>query len=124
MIIAGFDQDGTPRLYQTEPSGIFSAWKVRLLLSVCEHVRIAGFRPTPPAAAARPCASFLRRTTPRRQQGLSTRPSSWPSRRCSRCVSWCCAIFITFHVGKSQVVQSGSKSIELAVMRPGQPMQV
>ena len=28
MLIAGFDQDGSPRLYQTEPSGIFSAWKV------------------------------------------------------------------------------------------------
>lgn len=26
-IIAGFDKDGTPRLYQTEPSGTFYAWK-------------------------------------------------------------------------------------------------
>lgn len=27
-LIAGFDVDGTPRLYQTDPSGTFSAWKV------------------------------------------------------------------------------------------------
>lgn len=29
-LITGFDHDDpTPRLYMTEPSGIFSAWKVR-----------------------------------------------------------------------------------------------
>lgn len=27
-LVAGFDADGTPRLYATEPSGAFSAWKV------------------------------------------------------------------------------------------------
>lgn len=26
-LIAGFDVDGTPRLYQTDPSGTYSAWK-------------------------------------------------------------------------------------------------
>lgn len=26
-LIVGFDQDGTSRLYQTDPSGSFSAWK-------------------------------------------------------------------------------------------------
>ncbi|KAL0485773.1 proteasome subunit alpha-7 [Acrasis kona] len=26
-LIAGFDDDGTPQLYQTDPSGTFSAWK-------------------------------------------------------------------------------------------------
>lgn len=26
-LVAGFDSDGTPRLYQTDPSGVFSAWK-------------------------------------------------------------------------------------------------
>jgi 20S proteasome alpha/beta subunit len=29
-LIAGFDVDGTPRLYQTDPSGTYSAWKVLL----------------------------------------------------------------------------------------------
>jgi hypothetical protein len=28
-LIIGFDPDGTPRLYQTEPTGTYSAWKVR-----------------------------------------------------------------------------------------------
>jgi 20S proteasome subunit alpha 4 len=27
-LIIGFDIDGVPKLYQTEPSGIYSAWKV------------------------------------------------------------------------------------------------
>lgn len=26
-LIAGFDQDGTPQLFQTDPSGVMSAWK-------------------------------------------------------------------------------------------------
>ena len=31
-LIVGFDPNDTiPRLYQTEPSGIFSAWKVSLV---------------------------------------------------------------------------------------------
>lgn len=32
-LIVGFDPNDTvPRLYQTEPSGIYSAWKVRMVL--------------------------------------------------------------------------------------------
>ena len=27
-LIVGFDYDGTPRLYQTDPSGTYHAWKV------------------------------------------------------------------------------------------------
>jgi len=27
-LIVGFDEDGTPRLFQTDPSGTYSAWKV------------------------------------------------------------------------------------------------
>jgi 20S proteasome subunit alpha 4 len=26
-LIGGFDEDGTPRLYQTEPSGTYHEWK-------------------------------------------------------------------------------------------------
>lgn len=29
-LIVGFDFDGTPRLYQTDPSGTYHAWKVSL----------------------------------------------------------------------------------------------
>lgn len=28
-LIVGFDYDGTPRLYQTDPSGTYHAWKVK-----------------------------------------------------------------------------------------------
>ena len=27
-LIVGFDQDGSPQLYQTDPSGTYHAWKV------------------------------------------------------------------------------------------------
>lgn len=32
-LLGGFDPDGTPRLYQTEPSGIYYEWKVTFSLS-------------------------------------------------------------------------------------------
>ena len=31
FIIVGFDIDGTPSLYQTDPSGIYSAWKANAI---------------------------------------------------------------------------------------------
>lgn len=31
-LIVGFDYDGTPRLYQTDPSGTYHAWKVSTVL--------------------------------------------------------------------------------------------
>lgn len=34
-LIVGFDYDGTPRLYQTDPSGTYHAWKVRTVVTAC-----------------------------------------------------------------------------------------
>lgn len=31
-LIIGFDYDGTPHLYQTDPSGTYHEWKVRMFL--------------------------------------------------------------------------------------------
>jgi len=31
-LLAGFDYDGVPHLYQTEPSGIYYEWKVYILI--------------------------------------------------------------------------------------------
>lgn len=36
-LVAGFDFDGVPHLYQTEPSGIYYEWKV------CAHHILIGF---------------------------------------------------------------------------------
>lgn len=33
-LIVGFDYDGTPRLYQTDPSGTYHAWKVAISLTI------------------------------------------------------------------------------------------
>lgn len=35
-LIVGFDFDGTPRLYQTDPSGTYHAWKVSWPIRFCE----------------------------------------------------------------------------------------
>ena len=32
MLICGHDSDGTPRLFQTDPAGTYSEWKVRICL--------------------------------------------------------------------------------------------
>lgn len=37
----GFDIDKVPKLYQTDPSGIYSAWKVCTYLSVSRELEIA-----------------------------------------------------------------------------------
>jgi len=33
-LVVGFDAPGVPKLYQTEPSGMYQAWKVRVCFPV------------------------------------------------------------------------------------------
>lgn len=39
-LIVGFDFDGTPRLYQTDPSGTYHAWKVSKFLVLLKTVAL------------------------------------------------------------------------------------
>lgn len=88
-LIVGFDEDGTPRLFQTDPSGTYSAWKANA---------IGGAR-------AKTVREFLEKHY--------TDDIAADDRECLKLAV------------KSllEVVQSGSKNIELAVMRPGGAVQ-
>lgn len=37
-LIVGFDYDGTPRLYQTDPSGTYHAWKVKCVFILFNRI--------------------------------------------------------------------------------------
>ena len=64
-LVVGFDpNDKTPRLYQTEPSGIYSAWYVRPLTRRRLAKSLAG-KQTPSGDLARRSASFSNVTTRR-----------------------------------------------------------
>lgn len=88
-LIGGFDEDGTPRLYQTEPSGTYHEWKANATGRNAKTVR-----------------EFLEKyyqpedvTTEAKTVKLAIR-------------------------ALLEVVQSGGKNLEIAVMRQGQPMRM
>lgn len=63
-LIVGFDKnDQTPRLYQTEPSGIYSAWFVTTQVPCYKVTNDALGRQTLSADLARQYANFLSETT-------------------------------------------------------------
>jgi 20S proteasome subunit alpha 4 len=84
-MIVGFDKGSkVPRLYQTEPSGIYSAWCVfsysRANPAFTTDIPVG--RQTPSAAPARRCASSSRGTT--RRTWTARPPSAWLSSLSSR----------------------------------------
>jgi len=88
-LIGGFDHDGTPRLYQTEPSGTYHEWKANATGRNAKTVR-----------------EFLEKyynpdevTTEEKTIKLAIR-------------------------ALLEVVQSGGKNLEIAIMRPNQPMHM
>lgn len=78
-LIVGFDpNDKTPRLYQTEPSGIYSAWCVQFsipLLSLFSPFALG--KQTPSAVPAKPSESSSNATTS--PTWTARRPSNSPS---------------------------------------------
>jgi len=87
-LIIGFDpNDKTPRLYQTEPSGIFSAWKANAIGRSSKTVR-----------------EFLERNYKEDMNREETIKLAVKS--------------------LLEVVQTGAKNIEIAIMAPGKPIEM
>ncbi|XP_006873431.1 PREDICTED: proteasome subunit alpha type-7 isoform X1 [Chrysochloris asiatica] len=88
-LIVGFDFDGTPRLYQTDPSGTYHAWKANAIGRGAKSVR-----------------EFLEKNYT--DEAIETDNL---------------AIKLVIKA-LLEVVQSGGKNIELAVMRRDQPLKI
>ncbi|KAI5284840.1 Proteasome subunit alpha type-4 [Ascosphaera aggregata] len=87
-LVVGFDHnDKTPRLYLTEPSGIYSAWKANAIGRSSKTVR-----------------EFLERNY---KDGMDREAT----------------IQLTIK-SLLEVVQTGAKNIEIAIMAPGKPMEM
>ena len=88
-LIVGFDFDGTPRLYQTDPSGTYHAWKANAIGRGAKSVR-----------------EFLEKNYT--DEAIETDDLT---------------IKLVIKA-LLEVVQSGGKNIELAVMRRNQPLKI
>nr|XP_002121650.1 proteasome subunit alpha type-7 [Ciona intestinalis] len=88
-LIVGFDYDGTPHLYQTDPSGTYHAWKANAIGRSAKTVR-----------------EFLEEN-----YNADTAASEVET------------VKLTIKA-LLEVVQSGSKSMEIAVMRRNHPLQI
>ncbi|XP_028667630.1 proteasome subunit alpha type-7-like [Erpetoichthys calabaricus] len=88
-LIVGFDFDGTPRLYQTDPSGTYHAWKANAIGRSAKSVR-----------------EFLEKNYKDEEMESDGE-----------------AIKLAIRA-LLEVVQSGSKNLELAVMRKGETLKI
>lgn len=88
-LIVGFDFDGTPRLYQTDPSGTYHAWKANAIGRSAKTVR-----------------EFLEKNYKEDDMESDTETIKLVIR------------------ALLEVVQSGSKNIELAIMKRNEPLKI
>merc|ERR1712168_326489 len=88
-LIVGFDYDGTPRLYQTDPSGTYHEWKANAIGRSAKTVR-----------------EYLKK-------GYTDEVSE----KDDECIKLALRALL-------EVVQSGGKNVELAVLRDNQPLQM
>lgn len=134
-LIMGFDRDGTPQLFQTEPSGNYTAWKVphRPLSRTPLH-------PSPPSGPPvrwlryhlRPHAGTQRRTLAellprlpgqavaigRNQKTVKEfLEKNYSAETAEDGVKLACRALL-------EVVEAGGKNIEVAVLRPGKELQL
>ncbi|XP_033754551.1 proteasome subunit alpha type-7-like [Pecten maximus] len=90
-LIIGFDYDGTPHLYQTDPSGTYHEWKVQ---------RNAIGR------SAKPVREFLEKHYTEEVAGSQ-----------EECIKLALKALL-------EVVQSGAKNVELAIMKENEPLKM
>jgi len=88
-LIVGFDDDGTPRLYQTDPSGTYHAWKANAIGRSAKTVR-----------------EFL-------EKHYTDEVADSDDETIKLAIK-----------ALLEVVQSGGKNIELAVMRKGENLKI
>jgi len=89
-LIVGFEVDGVPKLYQTEPSGTFSAWKANATGRSAKTVR-----------------EFLEKNYQEEKINASD----------DEAVKLAIKALL-------EVVESGSKNLEVAILKRGQPLQI
>ncbi|KAI3387103.1 hypothetical protein SNEBB_006805 [Seison nebaliae] len=89
MLIIGFDYDGTPRLYHTDPSGTYNEWK----------------------------ANAIGRNSKTVREFLEKNYFSLENLNENECVKLCLRALL-------EVVQSGSRNVELAVMKRGKKLEL
>lgn len=88
-LIVGFDYDGTPRLYQTDPSGTYHEWKANAIGRSAKTVR-----------------EYLKK-------GYTDEVAE----KDEECIKLALRALL-------EVVQSGGKNVELAVLRDNQPLKM
>lgn len=90
-LIAGFDQDKSPHLYQTDPAGTYTAWKANAIGNNSKTIR-----------------EFLEKHYDEYEKEEAKKPDAM--------------IKLAVH-SLLEVVESGSKNIEVVLIRHGQPLE-
>lgn len=107
-LIAGFDYDGTPHLFQTDPSGTYHEWKVIVLKHSFTWSSLTPWWSQANATGrnAKTVREFLEKNYNLDEMADEEKVIKLAIR------------------ALLEVVQSGSKNLELAIMRRGQPMKM
>lgn len=113
ILIAGFDKDGTPRLFQTDASGTYSEWKANAI-----------------GRNARPLTSLLERLyfneeAPKDGEGEGGDSQSKVASDDAMREAEAKADAVTIAIkALLEVVENGAKNIEIAVIKRGKPYEM
>lgn len=110
-LIAGFDADGTPHLFQTDPSGTYHEWKVTKTEEGQDFIALGSnknfsWQANATGRSAKTVREFL-------EKNYNTEDMADEEKVIKLAIR-----------ALLEVVQSGSKNLELAIMRCGQSMKM